>query len=91
MVLESTKIIGFLCILKIKHNSSLLMVLIQTLKELIVVSPKGQYFFHCYSLYTSMMPIILFNFFKVHHFADGTILINFDSFIMIANKRLINI
>ena len=42
MKLEVTQIIGFLHILKIEHNSSLLRVLIQILKKLTVVAHKGQ-------------------------------------------------
>ena len=43
MVLEVRQIIGVPLILKADHNLSILMVSIQSLKELAAVSPKGQY------------------------------------------------
>ena len=85
MVLEVRQIIGFPLILKTEHNLSLLMVSIQSLKKLTVVSPKGQYL-----LFLTYINDLCFSikFCKVHHFADDTNLINFNSSIKVINKQV---
>ena len=93
MVLEVRQITGFPLILKTEHNLSLLMVLIQSVKKLIVVSPKGQYQGHCYFLYIYIYIYIndlhySIKFCKLYHFPDDTNLINFNSSIKIIYKQV---
>ena len=93
MVLEVRQITGFPLILKTEHNLSLLMVLIQSVKKLIVVSPKGQYQGHCYFLYIYIYIYIndlhySIKFCKLYHFPDDKNLINFNSSIKIIYKQV---